>query len=184
MAITSSDILFKLSVKTGSAGDSTSGTQAGSLGKYVSTTQLSSTPLNNLFNDSDGTENAGGAGSTKYRCLFIHNNHATLTMVNTMVYMNTEVSGGASISLAPDNIAASAKGSSSAQAAEITDESTAPSGVGTYIFGVYGVANGISLGNIAAGQVRAFWIRRTASGGGAALDNDGVTLGVACDTAG
>jgi hypothetical protein len=38
MPIADTDILFKFSVKTGSAGNSTSGTAAGSLGKYISVT--------------------------------------------------------------------------------------------------------------------------------------------------
>lgn len=51
MAITATDILFKFSVKTGAAGNSTAGTAGGSLGKYISTTQITDNTLNNLFDD-------------------------------------------------------------------------------------------------------------------------------------
>lgn len=85
MAISDSDILFKLSIKTGSAGNS--GAQSdvnASLGKYISTTQVTDNSLNNLFDNISGTENA--ASTVDYRCIFIHNAHATLTMLSPVVY--------------------------------------------------------------------------------------------------
>jgi hypothetical protein len=91
MAITSSDILIKLSVKTGSAGNTTAGTPAGSLGKYISTTQVSGTALNNIFDDVTGQENFDS--DAEYRCIFVHNNHATLTLQNAVVYISSQVSG-------------------------------------------------------------------------------------------
>lgn len=179
MAITATDLLFKLSVKTGSAGNSTSGTPAGSLGKYISTTQLSGTALNNLFDDISGAENA--ASTVDYRCIFIHNNHGSLSLTSAKVYLSAEVSGGASIAIAVDDIAASAVGSSSAQGAEIANETTAPTGVGAFSSPTT-YAGGLSLGDIAAGSCRAIWVRRTAANS-AAKNNDGVTIAVAGDTA-
>lgn len=179
MAITSSDIVLRYSVKTGSAGDTTAGTQAGSLGKYVSTTAVA-TGANGLFDDISGAENA--ASTVDYRCVFVLNNHATLALQNPVVYLSAEVSGGAGIAIAVDNIAASAKGGASAQAAEITSETTAPSGVGSFSSPTTS-GTGLSLGSsLAAGQVRAVWVRRTAANS-AAIDADGVTLAVAGDTA-
>ena len=58
MAIVAGDILFKFSVKTGSAGDSTAGNAGGSLGKYIPTTEITDATLNNLFDDVSGDENA------------------------------------------------------------------------------------------------------------------------------
>lgn len=180
MAITASDIIFRLSVKTGSAGDSTAGTPAGSLGKYVSTTALSGTPLNNLFDNISGDENA--ASDVEYRCIFVLNNHATLTWESVVMWLSAEVAGGAAIAIAADDIAPSAKGSASAQADEIADESTAPgSGVGSFSSPTT-KAGGISLGNIAAGQVKGIWVRRTAANT-AAVDNDGATIRCEGDTA-
>lgn len=79
MPIAASDIKLRLSVTTGSAGGST--TQAdpnASLGKYISTADISGTPLNNLFDNISGDENA--AGTVDYRCMFVYNSHATLAM--------------------------------------------------------------------------------------------------------
>src|ERR1044072_9366049 len=153
MAISSSDILFKLSLKTGSAGNSAPQPDPNaSLGKYISTTQLSGTALNNLFDNISGAENA--ASTVDYRCVFVHNSHATLTLQNAVVYVSAEVSGGASVAIAVDNTAASALGSASAQADQITNETTAPTGVGAFSTPTTSAA-GLSLGSIPACPTRA-----------------------------
>lgn len=178
MAITASDILFKFSVKTGSAGNSTAGSASGSLGKYISTTQITDNTLNNLFDDISGSENA--ASTVDYRCIFIHNNHGSLTYQNAVVYLSAEVSGGASIAVAVDSVAASAVGNASAQALEVTNETTAPAGPLSFSSPTT-AGTGLSLGNIAAGSCKAIWIRRTAANS-SAKDNDGVTIAVSGDT--
>lgn len=178
MAITSSDLLVKLSVLTGSAGNSTAqGDPNASLGKYISTTELTDNSLHNLFDVVSGAENA--ASTIDYRCIFIHNAHATLTYYSAVVYISSQVSGGASISIGLDTTAASAINSSSAQALTIADENTAPSGVS--FSAPTTAATGISLGDIPAGQTIAVWVRRTCSAS-AAKDSDGVTLGISGDT--
>lgn len=176
MAIAASDILLKLAVVTGSAGNSTAGTPAGSLGKYISTTQMS-TSINGLFDDISGAENA--ASTVDYRCVFVHNNHATLTAKSVSVYLSSEISGGASTAIGVDTTAASAIGSATAQAVTIANELTAPSGVTFTAPTTDGT--GIALGDIPAGSTRAFWVRRTAANS-AALNPDGVTFGIAFDT--
>lgn len=178
MAITATDILFKYSVKTGTAGNSTAGTADGSLGKYISTTQITSASLHNLFDVVTGAENA--ASAVEYRCFFVHNAHATLTWENVVCWLSAEVVGGASAAIAVDGVAASAIGSATAQADEVANEQTAPTGE---IFSSPTTkGTGLSLGNIGPGQCRAIWVRRTAAATGA-VDNDGVTIRVEGDTA-
>src|SRR4051812_21433937 len=177
-AITTGETLFKFSVAA-AAGNTTAGTAPTSLGDQISTSAWAGGSLNDLFDDISGAENA--ASTVDYRCIFILNNHATLTMQNTVVYVSAEVSSGASITLAIDNTAASAKGGASAQADQITNETTAPSAVGAFS-GPTTAATGLSVGNLTPGQVRAIWIKRTAANT-AAVDADGFTLGIACDTA-
>lgn len=177
MAIVAGDILLKLSVKTGSAGNSTSSTPAASLGKYISTTAVSGTALNNLFDDVSGQENFDS--DVEYRAIFVHNSHATLTLQNAVVYISSQVSGGAVAAIAVDSVASSVLGASSAQALEVTDENTAPAAISFSAPTTRGA--GLSLGNIAAGSVKAFWVRRTAANT-AALDNDGLTIVVSGDT--
>lgn len=178
MPIADTDIKIKLSTTSGSAGNSNSqGDVNASLGKYISTTQITDNTLNNLFSDISGSENA--ASQVDYRCIFIHNSHASLTMQSTVVYLYSEVSGGASIAIGVDTNAASAIGSSSAQAVTIASTTTAPTGVS--FSSPTSLGTGISIGNIAAGSCRAIWVRRTAANT-TAKDNDGVTIRVSCDT--
>jgi hypothetical protein len=176
-AITSAEILFKYSVSA-AAGNTTSGTAATSLGDQISTTQWTGGSANDLFDDISGAENA--ASTVDYRCIFVHNSNASNALQNAVVYLSAETAGGASIAVASDNIAASAIGSGSAQAAAIGTETTAPSGVSAFSSPTTAGA-GVSLGSIPAGQVKAFWIRRTAANT-AALSNDGVTIAVTGDT--
>ena len=178
MAIVAADLLWKLSVKTGAAGNSTAGTAAGSLGKYISTTAWAGGVLHDLFDVITGDENA--ASDVEYRCVFIHNSHATLTWQNAVVWVASQVAGGAAIAIGVDPAAASAIGSAGAQAAEIATEGDAPAGVAFSTPTTKGT--GLSLGSIAPGQCKAIWIRRTAANS-AAQNADGATLQVEGDTA-
>ncbi len=177
-AIIASEILFKYSTVAGAAGNAGAGTPAGSLGKYISQTAWAGGSANDLFDDISGAENA--ASTVDYRCIFIHNSNTANALQNAVAYLSAEVAGGASIAIAVDNIAASAIGSSTAQAAQIANETTAPSGVGTFSSPTT-AGTGIALGSIPTGQCRALWVRRTAANS-AALSNDGVTIAVSGDT--
>jgi hypothetical protein len=181
MPIAASDLLYKLSIKTGTAGNQSAQPDPNqSLGKYISTTELATANggLNNLFDDVSGDENA--ASDVEYRLIFIHNAHATLTLQNAVVWLQSEVAGGANIAISVDTTAASAVGSASAQAKEVADESTAPTS--QTFSSPTTKATGLALGNIGPGQVRGIWIRRTATNS-AALNNDGVVLRIEGDTA-
>jgi hypothetical protein len=180
MAIVAGDILFKLSLKTGVAGNAAAQPDVNeSLGKYISTTALSATALNNLFDDVSGVENE--ASDVEYRCFFVHNAHGSLTYQGGLAYIYPEVSGGTSVALAVDDTAASAIGSSSAQARLVADESTAPSTI-TFYTTCITAATGLSLGDIPAGYCKAVWVRRTAANT-AAVNNDGAVIRVTGGTA-
>lgn len=178
MAIASTDLLFKLSTTAGSAGNSTAqGSPNSSLGKYISTTQITDATLNNLFDDISGDENA--ANTVDYRCFFVHNAHASLTWLAPFVWIYSEVAGGASVAIGLDPAGVTAIGSSSAQAATIATETTAPAGVSFSSPTTKGA--GLSLANIPAGSCAAIWVRRTAANS-SALNNDGCTIRVEGDT--
>jgi hypothetical protein len=164
MPVAASDMLLKYSVSA-AAGDTTAGTAATSLGDQVSTTEVTA---NTLFDTVDGTE--ASAGDTEYRCVFVHNNHATDPATSVTVDIVSPVAGGASVEIALDNIAASAKGSASAQAAVVANENTAPGGVGTF-----GTSQ-LSIGTLNAGQVKGVWVKRVVASSTAAMSNDGFTL--------
>lgn len=176
MAIVATDIKRKFSVSA-AAGNTTAGAAATSLGDQISTTEWADAAT--LFDTITGAENA--ASTVDYRCVFVHNAHATLTLENAVVYVSSQVAGGADIAIAVDNIAASAIGSASAQAAVIATETTTPTGVGAFS-APSTAGTGLALGNILPGYCRAVWIRRTATNSGP-VDADGFTLAVTGDTA-
>lgn len=177
-AIVASDILFKYSIKTGSAGNTTASAPSTSLGKYASTSAWAGGSANDLFDDISGAENA--ASTVDYRCIFIHNNNAANDLQNAVVYVSAEVALGASIAIAVDTTAASAVGGASAQGDLIANETTAPTAIGAFSTPTT-AGTGLSLGTIPHGSVKAVWIRRTASNS-AALSADGFTLAVSGDT--
>lgn len=165
MSILTTDILKLYSVAA-AAGNTTAGTTAGALGDQVSTTVITDDTFGNLFPDITGDEAL--AGMVKFRCIFVLNNHATLTYQNVDVSVQSQISLGSTIAIAVDNLAASAKGSASAQAAVIGNENAAPSGVGAFGLGP------AVLGNLAPGQVRAVWVRQTTPAGAVSPGLDGV----------
>lgn len=177
MAITASDILYKYSVSA-AAGDTTAGTAATSLGDQISTTAIADATLDNLFDVITGDENA--ASDVEYRCFFVHNNHATLTWENVVVWLSAEVASGAVAAISVDTTGVTAKGSASAQAKTVANEQTAPSSQSFSAPTTKGT--GLAIGNIPAGSVAAIWVRRTAANT-AAVNNDGVTIRCEGDTA-
>ena len=162
MAIVAADIKIRLSVTTGSAGNSSASSGPASLGKYISTTDLpSGTDL--FFDRITGSENAGSV--TDYRCYFVYNSHATLTLIGAVAWLQGgDPAGGANVSIAVDTTAASAVGSATAQALQATTE-TAPgaSVTGLSYSAPSSAAAGLSLGDIGPGQCRAVWVRRAAA---------------------
>ena len=177
MAIVASDIVYRLSTTAGSAGDTTTSTGAGSLGKYASTSVITTATLNNLWDDVSGAE--ASAGDIEYRCIFVLNNHATLTLQNAQVYIASQTAGGGTVDMGLDPTAISAKGSASAQAVTIANESTAPAGV---TFSSPSSGSPLAIGDIAPGQVKGIWLRRTVTAGAGALNPDGVVISVTGDT--
>ena len=178
MPIAPTDLKFLLSTRTGSAGHSVAQADpALSLGKFASTTPWTGGAPNDLFDDISGEENLGGIPD--YRCLFVWNSHGSLTLTDAKVWIPSQVAGGADVTIAVDSTPKSALTSGSAQALEITDEKTAPAGLTFTAAASLGAA--LSLGNLAPGEVRAFWLRREPQNT-AAVTGDGVTLRVTGET--
>lgn len=178
MAITNTDILCKLSIKTGSAGNSSSQSNINqSLGKYISTTEITDASKNNLFDDVTGDENLNS--TVDYRCFFVHNNHESLTWLGVVAWISEEVEGGTNIAIGVDATEASEVDSSSAQAVSIASETDAPSDVS--FSSPTTKSGGISIGDLPAGSCRAIWVRRSAANT-SAVDNDGFTITLEGDT--
>ncbi|QOT19740.1 hypothetical protein [Paenarthrobacter sp. YJN-5] len=85
MPITATDIKIRLSVTTGSAGNTSTSSGPASLGKYISTTDVP-TGNNQWFSTISGVDNAGSV--VTYRCFFVYNAHATLTLTSAVVWLS------------------------------------------------------------------------------------------------
>lgn len=177
MAIVASDLKFKRSTKSGSAGNSlTQSDPQASLGKYISTTEVP-TSLHSLFTKMSASDNTNGVA--QYACVFVHNSHATLTLTGAVVWLNGgDPAGGALVAIAVDTTASSAIGSSSAQALEAATITAPGSSVtGLTYSAPSSSAAGLSLGDIAPGYCRAVWVRRTGNNT-AAASGEAITLSV------
>lgn len=164
MPIVNTDIKYRLS---GGAGNTSA---AASLGGAKSSTDVAT----DLFDDVSSGEAA--AGDTEYRCIYIHNNHGTLTMETTKIWIQTNTPSA-------DTTISIGLGTSSVNGTEqtVVDEQTAPSGVSFSAPSTEGAA--LTIGNIPAGQHKAVWVRRVVNSSAAAYTNDTFTLRVKCDTA-
>lgn len=162
MPIASGDIVYRLS------GGPSNSDQNASLGGAKSSVVASAS----LFDNVDSTESA--TGDVEYRCFYVHNAHATLTMLGAKCWIDANTSSG-------DTFLAMALGTSALNGTEqvVSGEGNAPSGV-TWLSAA-DEANAIVLGDIPPGQHRAAWLRRTVTAPAAAAV-DTATLRVKCNT--
>lgn len=167
MAIAATDIDFYLS------GGASNTNPNASLGGVISTTEMG-TGVHNLFDQVSSAESS--AGDTEYRCFYVKNNHATLTMQVAVAWIESNTpSTGTAVRIA--------LGTSAVNATEqtITDESTAPIGVTWSSAANEGAA--LAIGDIPAGQTKAIWVERVVSAGAGAYNDDQCTIRIKCDTA-
>lgn len=166
MPITATDIEFRLSGGVANADGNAS------LGGAISANAVSGA-LHAFFDRVTGVEAA--AGDIEYRCLYVRNSHATLTLYGVIAWILSNTPS-------TDTLIEIGVGASAVNGTEtaVADESTAPAGVSFSAPASYGA--GLALGDIPAGQHRAVWIKRTVTAGAAAYSTDGATLSVQGDT--
>jgi len=158
MPITSTDIKNYLS---GGAGNTDPNA---SLGGAISSTEVVDNTLNNLFAAAGAAEAL--AGSTKYRAFFVKNTHASLTYQNAVIYISSNTpSSDTSVKLA---LADEAVGTGTIET--IANESTAPSGP-TFSL-ADGVANALSIGSLAPGEMKGIWVEWTIGASTIAVDDE------------
>lgn len=162
MPIAGSDIQYRLS------GGAANTDPLAALGGAKSSTSAGASILDNVLS-SEGT-----AGDVEYRCVYVHNNHGTLTMLSPKIWVQANTPSA-------DTTIDIGLGTSAVNATEqtVADENTAPSGVTFSAPANY--AAGIAMADIPAGQSKAVWIRRTVTAGAAAA-SDSFTLRTQCDT--
>lgn len=167
MPIISTDIKYRLS-----GGGSNTDPNA-SIGGAKSTTEVGA-GMHNLFDVVSSAETT--SGDTEYRCIYVHNEHATLTLDNAVAYLTSNTpSADTSVEIGVG--AAAINGTETA----VANESTAPAGVTFFDAASLGAA--LALGNIPAGQHKALWVKRIVGAGAAAYTDDQATIRVQGDTA-
>lgn len=142
---------------TGGAGNSNPNA---SLGGIRSNTQVSGTPLNNLFDDVQPGEAV--AGDIEYRAVDIYNSGDASAVV-VKVYIDPDTpSPKTELDLGLDSTTQS-----------VANENTAPTDVS---FSHYTPSSKLSVSDIAAGAAQRLWLRRTVQAGAANMANDGTTI--------
>lgn len=162
MAIIASEIEYRLS-----GGASNSNPNA-ALGGVKSSNAVPS----NLFDDVSSAEAASGL--VEYRCFYIHNSNASLTLIDPKLWIQTNTPS-ATTTVAV-GLGTSIQGGNEQT---VVNEGSAPSGV--TFSEPSDLSSGISLGDIPAGGHRAVWVRRTVNAGTSATA-DSFTLRVQGDT--
>jgi hypothetical protein len=145
MPISSSDIQKFLS------GGSANTNPNASLGGIISNTQIVDNTLNNLFDVVVGSESK--AGDVEYRCYYVKNNHATLTLMNPGVYIQSNTPSPTT------EVKVSVASEVGSPVQSIPNENTAPA-TQTFVL-ADGEANIVTFGDLAPGEVKAIWVEWT-----------------------
>ncbi|NLI83741.1 MAG: hypothetical protein GX443_18965 [Deltaproteobacteria bacterium] len=131
-----------------------------SLGGVRSSTQVSGTAMNNLFDNVTPAE--ASAGDIEYRAIDIYNN-GDAAAESIQAYLDPETtSEDTEIDLGLDSTTQT-----------VGNESTAPTDV---TFAHYTSSSKLSISNIAASGAQRLWLRRTVSSSAGNLANDSCTL--------
>ncbi len=144
------------------------------LGGSITSNEIISGDLNNLFDDVTSSESTNG--STEYRCLFIQNKNATIDLINAVVFIESNTTSedtSVEIGLGTGGISSNEQ--------TVPNETTAPSGV---VFSTAEDANnGISVGTLPSdnGYV-AVWIKRVVDPGAEPSTNDNFTISIFGET--
>lgn len=164
MAIIATDLKYFKSATSSSTGN-TNGRTIDSLGGAITTTELISGTLHDLFDSVSSSEAANGR--VEYRCIYLKNDNATQTLYDAITWINTAAAGtNTTIEIAPDPAAddqtpaiiLADEVDSTDQLTTITNWTTAPS-----------AASSVSIGDVPSGRAKAIWIRRSITAGQAAI---------------
>lgn len=163
MPIVNTDIHYRLS------GGAANSDPAASLGGAKSSVQFTA---NAIFDDVSSAEAA--AGDAEYRCFYVHNAHATLTLQGAKIWIQSQTSSS------DTDIAIALGGEGLNGTAEtVANEGTAPSGESFSQPASF--AAGLTIGDLAPGEHYPVWIRRTVNAA-AASATDAWTIRVQGDT--
>ncbi len=171
MPIGESDLEYRLS------GGANNETPAAALGGAISTKAggvIVTEEVNKVFDDVSGDESK--AGDVEYRGIYIKNKHGSLTLQGAKIWVTQDADSSddaTAIALADEAVNEAME--------TIADENTAPNGPA--FSAPTSKAEGLSIGNIPAGQFKGIWIRRTITAGASAKNKVTFKIKVEGDTA-
>lgn len=195
MAIVEGD-LDRYLTGAGSDGGAQSSPDA-ALGGYRSSTEITDSTDNNLFDDVSGAE--ATAGDTEYRCICFKNNHGSLELQNAKVFLSdSNIGAGNTLSFAVEVPATANLTNGAAQT--IANESTAPSSINTTNHNgsgsgvsdwstatTYSGGVAVNIGghdaNLGVGEIIFVWLRRVIGAGASAASGVNFTVVLQGDTA-
>ncbi len=161
MPIVAGDIEYRLS---GGAGNTDSNA---SLGGVISTTAVVAATVENMFANVGSAE--ATAGSVKYRCRYVQNNHGSLTWQTVVHWIATQTSSATT----SYDVGLGTSGVNGVEQT-VANEDTAPSAV-TFTAPA-NKGSGLAIGDVPFGEHMALWVRRTVNAGSPAFSADtGVT---------
>ncbi len=180
MPIVTGDLKFNKSLHVVAAGPGNGNThdlEIDSLGGGISSTELVSGALHDLFDAVPSAEAA--SGRVEYRLIYVQNTHATLTLYDAKIFMfSNTASPDSLIEIGLDPVA----GNGDDSLILLDDEVDSGGDLAAVVFGAHSdFANGLDIGNLAAGEQRAVWIRRTIEAGAAAA-NETASISLRGDT--
>lgn len=129
-----------------------------SLGGIISTTEVNSNVIHNLFRRI--TESEAGSGVTLYRCVYFKNKSATDTMISPVAYIVRDT-------LSPDDFGlySAVNAAKSSTETAIANEFTAPTGGNISFTAATTRSTGLRFVNLAPGEYIGIWLRITVNPG-------------------
>lgn len=165
MSILAADLKFYLS------GGADNSDPDASLGGVISTTEITTDTLNNLFDDVTGDEHT--AGDTEYRAIFFKNNSAE-TAYNAKIWIESNTTA------ADDTLEIGIEAAVGSPIQTVADESTAPTAIS--FSSAAGQANAIAIGAMSAGDVIGVWVKRIVTAGTTPAATNTATIKCYVDT--
>jgi hypothetical protein len=179
MAIATTDLVYYY---TGASSHAAAQTDPdASLGNYRASSTITSGADNNLFDDVSGAE--ASAGMTDYRAIAFVNNHGSLPLTATVVWISVDTGNGED-DISFDVEAPSNETNGTIQT--IVDEDTAPTGLGGWSDATSkatGKACPLTSGEVGSGEWFGIWLRRVISASASAANAEAVTIRVEGETA-
>lgn len=179
MAIQATDLLYKY---TGAVSHDAAQTDPdASLGGFRASSSITTGVDNNVFDDVSGAE--ASSGDTEYRAVGFLNNHGSLPLTSTVVWISADTGNG------EDDISFGVEAPSPSETTgsiqTIADESTAPSAVSfsDATSKATGLNCPLTSQEVGAGEWFGIWLRRIISASASAATAEAVTIRVEGETA-